>query len=167
MRLYETATLPDFSVPMADSLPDTLGELVDIALKDEDQAFKNKDYRVDMDMWHQPGVDNKTDTQVCYVCLAGVVMAYELGIKPIEVARPLCFIDRAVYRKLLALDEIRKGNIDYAYKNFYDVSWETADKALETYQIPPFIEVTPYEGSRTEWRRNLSLIARILQKRGI
>jgi len=159
--------LLNFSVPVDDVLPDTLGELVDVALKDEAKAFKNKAYLVEMEMWHQPDIDSQTGKDVCCVCLAGVVMAYELGIKPTDFARPRCFTDRAVYRKLMALDEIRKGNIDYAYQNFHDLTWEKASNALESHQIPPYLEVCPYSESRAEWRRNISFIARILKKRGL
>jgi len=166
MSLFKTKVL-DNSVPMADILPDTLGELVELALEDEAQAFESKDYRMEMDMWHQPGMDSKTDTHVCYVCFAGAVMAYELGIRPNEAAGPRCFIDRSVYRKLLALDEIRKGNIDYAYQNFHDLTWEQASEVFDTHQIPLYIDVCSYEESRTEWRRNINFIARILKKVGL
>jgi len=164
--MIETKVL-DHSIPMADILPDTLGELVAVALQDEDQAFKSREYRIEMEMWHQPVIDSQTDTGVCYVCFAGAVMAYELGIRPTEAARPRAFRDRSVYRKLMALDEIRKGNIDYAYQNFHDLTLQEAAKALEARQIPLYVEVHPYDVSRTVWRRNISLIARILKKGGI
>lgn len=128
-------------------LPDTLGELILIALKDEDAAYKNKDYYIDMSSWHVPNGK-------CSVCFAGSVMAGTLkGNIKNDLTPPDFKIDG---QKLEALDQIRTGHINAAIATFYYHHEKVKD-----------INVTAYESDRSQWRKEIRQVAHRLIKADI
>ena len=63
----------------AQHLPSTPSELIRAALADLRACERDDGYRVDMDDWHWPTMDDR-GRKVCYVCLAGAVMAQTLDV---------------------------------------------------------------------------------------
>jgi len=61
-------------------LPDKIGDLIRIAVKDLTLCEANPTYMINMDEWHTPN----TDASRCCVCLAGAVMAQTLKLNPQE-----------------------------------------------------------------------------------
>ena len=146
-----------------DALPEQLSELIRIALKDEAKAFKSKHYQVDMNDWHTPLFREG----VCEVCLAGAVMAYELGIKPNLHATPGTFKDEGLQRKLSALDEIRQGNIDYSVAIMRNVAISDASDLLVMLGVPTSMEVCEHSYYRLQWRKDMFKIIRMLERAGL
>ena len=89
-----------------DTLPDKLSDLAELALADLNWAKRQPNYRVNMTTWHRTTPANK----LCYVCLAGAVMAHTLEIPQHHDVMPADFPPN-VGSKLLALDYLRKGLI--------------------------------------------------------
>lgn len=90
-----------------DTLPDTLSGLLRVAVNDYLSCLQDPHYGINMLQWHEPGKD------VCYVCLAGAVMARSLGTGREESKAPNDFL-RSVFWKLQALDHLREGLIHAA-----------------------------------------------------
>ena len=91
----------------ANQLPDKPSELIRVALDDLKKCEASPDYEINMSDWHLPSLNSEP---ICFVCLAGAVMAQSLGADPEEDADPSCF--RRSRSKLDALDAFRKGCVD-------------------------------------------------------
>lgn len=99
------------------TLPNTLWELIEVALKDLEACEKSDEYVIDMYCWHEPMPPN-TDYEEnelgmgsggkCAVCLAGAVIARTLGGSPCEALTPGKF-SVETDAKLVLLDNVRKG----------------------------------------------------------
>lgn len=89
------------------TLPDTLSGLIDVALTDLRAIEQDKRYVVDMIQWHRPAGGR------CYVCLAGAVMAQELGVALDAYCWPSTVSDDLAF-KLLALEYLRSGKVRLA-----------------------------------------------------
>ena len=129
-------------------LPDKLSELTELALHDLSLCERSKKYMVDMGHWHEP------DRGLCYVCLAGSVMAKTLKT-PVESYRLPYHFDEE--NKLSALNYIREGEVDDACYYFYD-------------DVPANLQdfyVIPYEDNPTQFKRDIRKIIRYLKKRGL
>lgn len=90
-------------------LPDSLPDLIELAVADARRVVKDKRYRLDMFDWHWY---NEDFDRRCHVCLAGAVMAKTLGTDPKETCTPDNSEDG---NRLRALDAIRSGRIPSAY----------------------------------------------------
>ena len=90
------------------TLPDKPSALIRVALADLRKVERDKRYKVDMANWHEPGVD------VCYVCLAGAVMAKSIRIDPKASCTPKGTEHSS---KLYALNRLREGRVGWAFHN--------------------------------------------------
>lgn len=108
-------------------LPDLPSDLVRTAINDLLAVSGDDAYKIDMNDWHNPSVNNKDDdifspkgNIICSVCFAGSVMAKSLGVHPEKDAEPNSFFehfnDRDTYNKLESLDAFRTGDVKYALK---------------------------------------------------
>jgi len=69
------------------TLPDRVGDLIRLAVKDLTLCEANPDYNVQMNSWHSYEEGNG----ICYVCLAGSIMAQSLEIKSTMTVEPSFF----------------------------------------------------------------------------
>ena len=90
-------------------LPDTLHELLSLALDDLEKVIKDDRYNVDMGTWHEP-IEGK-----CSVCLAGAVMAKTIKISEIQDTVPKD-LEEEIHLKLYAIDSLRMGQFFTAKK---------------------------------------------------
>ena len=90
-------------------LPGKPSELIKLAINDLKEVERDPRYRVDMDQWHRVGMpyDDR-----CHLCLAGAVMAGQLGVDSDEGATPGMFDE---LKALRALDEFRQGELHNAF----------------------------------------------------
>lgn len=109
-------------------LPDTLPELIEIAVEDAKKVGKDKRYKLAMWDWHRPGDDGK-----CNVCLAGSVIAMRDGVKPTEDITPHYF-PLGDDLKLQAIDRARTGSLITAALLVADASMAS------TYDVKEFIK---------------------------
>jgi hypothetical protein len=107
---------------MKNSLPDKPSELLEVALHDLELVEQNPLYEIDMSKWHSAGQTSKrfengivveTNTP-CEVCLAGSVLAMSLEIPRDTYVDPCDLGDQVLHNKLLAIDQLRRGEIDEA-----------------------------------------------------
>ena len=88
-----------------DTLPDTLGALLAVAVEDLEKVIVgNEHYRFTPLVWHRYDKDDN----VCNVCLAGAVMAGSLGADPYSRFTP-CDYATPITKKLDALDSCLYG----------------------------------------------------------
>lgn len=85
-------------------LPDKLSELGRLALKDMHVIKQNPNYRIEMVDWHA----NRGG--ICFVCLAGCVMANTLGAEQSKSIYPVIF-GADIQAKLSAIDSLRQGRL--------------------------------------------------------
>lgn len=105
------------------TLPDTMADLLELALNDLEACEADPHYHINMGSWLM-----KTP-HACQVCLAGAVIARHVPPEDIEefleagirLSSPwdLPYGD-SVAEKLCALDYIRSGNFHAAFMGFYD-----------------------------------------------
>ena len=91
------------------ALPRKLWKLAQVAYDDLQAVRRSPSYIVGMHRWHMPGLVPGT----CKVCLAGAVMAKTLRAPKNLMLNPSDY-PPATYRKLLALDNVRGGDIGAA-----------------------------------------------------
>ena len=87
-------------------LPDTLHELLGVAIKDM-SGLNRRLYRPSASVWHAG------DDHHCLVCLGGAVMAGSLRVGHSE-HRDVSEFPRRVSKKLIALDVLRGGSLPLA-----------------------------------------------------
>jgi hypothetical protein len=112
-----------------DNLPNTLHELLGIALKDLKAIEAKKNYKIDMNNW---ATFDSRDSSKCSVCMAGSVIVGTLGIpfsrtlsneagKIYGDLEPESFTVGKITEKLHAINCLREGDISSAleYLNIY------------------------------------------------
>ena len=92
-------------------LPTTLSGLINLAVGDA-RALDRSQYKPWSGVWHC------YDGPGCRVCNAGVVMAWTLGVDPMESRHPEQFRSSGWESALYALDMVRVGNLSAAYYEF-------------------------------------------------
>lgn len=129
-------------------LPTKLHELIYIALHDLEMVEKDPKYSVDMGQWHFYS-DQK---DVCYVCLAGSVMANTLELARVDTLGPnsIMFLEESDDEILehnemcmYALDELRGGEVGNALQALKGFS--NNDNFVDH---PLNRKMPPYEGDR-------------------
>jgi len=91
-------------------LPDKIGDLIRLAVKDLTLCEDDPQYKINMEYWHKPG----WVTDLCYVCLAGSVIAQTLEMSPNLYYSPGCQIrgkriGDVVEAKIRLLDSLREA----------------------------------------------------------
>lgn len=88
-------------------LPTELSDLLELAVNDARKCAKDPRYVLDMRSWHKPLMGGAA----CRVCMAGAVMAQDLGVSPDEYMTP----DGVAWtRELFAIDNMREGFFERA-----------------------------------------------------
>lgn len=134
------------------TLPNKPSALIRVALTDLYKIEKDKNYRVDMSMWHFP----RYNVDVCSVCFAGSVMAKTLN----SVNSKLLFPDSfalPIQNKLLALNEFRRGRIDSGF----DYMAIKLPKKMKRNRHVPFYSLSP-----SQFKSKMRRIANDLKNQG-
>lgn len=105
------------------ALPRTLSGMIRVAVADLTRAENSPTHKVSMGWWLAAAYRNddrpKKDEIVCAVCLAGSVMAFELGRDLRHRDDPFKGIGQPYADRLIALDDVHRGNISEAFTRFY------------------------------------------------
>lgn len=91
-------------------LPDDPGELLNLALDDLEACEQDPAYEIDMWVWHVP---SRLGSGLCYVCLAGSVIAQHSDASISKSLSP-CDFDDDTRKKLMAVNRIRAGLYEVA-----------------------------------------------------
>ena len=164
------------------TLPNTLHELIVLAVKDMKLTEKDKRYYINMLLWHGSTKSKQVDTvrymldekklkkSECIVCMAGCVMAQTLGARIDEELSPLRFnsIDRI---KLHALDCIRDynihGAIHWLYGDNHNINSAGTHNFVYTKLAGANREKVRYEVDKKKFYSNMLFIAKILKSQNI
>lgn len=140
------------------TLPDKLSDLIDVALEDLTAVEQQPgQYVVRMGVWHVPTID-----EGCAVCLAGAVMAMRLDTPRGRAYRPSMF-PNDTYHKLVALDDVRVGEVWLALRRFY----EGQPLPGGATKIPQRMPAYSYHGNPQMFRDDLRAIAARLREEGL
>lgn len=140
-------------------LPNNLPDLIEMALHDLIETEKCDKYTIDMDEWHATISESK-----CHVCLGGCILAQRSSIPSYQ---NICSINSLhsnedIVDQLIALDEIRLGNISTALAILdVDVTLQEADQ-LEVELSPSYV---PYEDDSEKFKDWLRLVIRTLREK--
>jgi len=128
-------------------LPDSIPDLIRLALHDLELCEKDERYNIDMSTWHEPL------RRGCYVCFAGSVMAKQLNCNPNECIYPSELGDET-HRKLNALDYLRRGNVYAAYR-----------KIGRPIPVPleGSYDIVPYRKNRKRFKLEMYALADLIQ----
>ena len=132
-------------------LPDKPSELIRTALDDLVLCEKDDRYVINMHKWHD-------FRYRCEVCLAGAVIAKELGADPETSYSTFNFREES--RKLRALDEFRTGYISVAL-DVLDIP------EYEQKGIPIAWGVCPYSENRDTFFKDMHNMADMLEEHGL
>jgi hypothetical protein len=139
-------------------LPDKPSELIRLALADLEKCEVDSRYKIHMSSWHEP--DSRGS---CCVCVAGAVMAQtfkissEVWLTPSGMCSQLC-LGGVIHSKLLALDELREGNIDGA---FYILGINLPENAPTTFNV------TQYDEFPLQFKADMRSMADMLESHGL
>ena len=92
-------------------LPDKPSELIKAALLDLRRCEYDPRYEIFMLDWHVPGTVNGKRPHLCYVCMAGAVMAKTLASDINKDIMPNSYRKNRIEKKLLAINEFRRGRV--------------------------------------------------------
>lgn len=143
------------------TLPNVPSQIIRLALADLEKVERDARYEVDMGIWHQATKEDPSDyfrrvpRERCVVCLAGSVIAGSLGVAPDVDAHPEEFTEEA---KLMALDELRGGDID----PLLDACGLDVPAGA-----PGYFDVPSYCAQPEEFKAALSRIADFLEARNL
>lgn len=137
------------------TLPNKLSALIRVALDDLEKCENDGRYRINMDIWHDPD----PAISVCYVCLAGAVMAQSLKLAPSKSRAPSMFPENQ--SKLYALNGIRSGHIYGPLLEMgVGVSPDSMPEKLRKFSV------TSYSRSPTQFKSDLRALADELEQYG-
>lgn len=97
-------------MPKTKELPSKLSDLILLAVRDFYAVQKKPGYKHNMNSWHA----YVTEEKVCYVCLAGCVMANTLRVPKSSNAIP-DDLPAPTREKLEAINEVRTGPVSTAW----------------------------------------------------
>lgn len=134
-------------------LPRIPSDLIELALADLVKCERSPKYEIDMGQWYTPHEDGS-----CVVCLAGSVMAQNLGNGPDDL-EPGDFPENEA--QLNALDSFRKGNI---LNGFECLDEDFSDGRLF---VPTNLRyITSYAVDPGKFKREMRKLARDLRAAG-
>lgn len=111
-------------VPKSLQLPDDPGELLNLALNDLEACERDPAYEIDMWVWHVP---SRLGPGLCYVCLAGSIIAQHSDATVHQNLAP-CSFDDDTRKKLVAVNRIRVGMYELALNDLGLVAPDAAEK---------------------------------------
>lgn len=137
------------------ALPDKPSELIELALADLEKVEADREhYRVDMGAWHEPKYG------LCYVCLAGAVMAKTMNFSRIDSVDPVNSVHSpGDENKLMALNEFRVGMIDHGL-HYMGIT----DKAE---LLPDRLEHEPYAARPVIFKGQMRALAKMFRDVGL
>ena len=94
-------------LPEKDILPDTLHELLALAIKDA-KALDTSKYMPNFLAWH---VYNEHGDGLCEVCLTGAVLAQSLNVDIKETVQSVDIYGSSIGNKLIAVNYLRAGYV--------------------------------------------------------
>ena len=102
------------TIKIKDTLPETLHELLKVALDDLESISEKEEYKVNMREWHEGGWDSFK----CAVCLAGSVMARLIDYDSKTDLEPWNF-KNSLREKFCAIDQLRTFDLKGAFSWLY------------------------------------------------
>lgn len=169
---------------MKDTLPDKTSELLKLALKDLLSVESDKDYSVNMYLWHE-----SVRGDSCHVCLAGSVMARTLKVPKTQnvslVLKEMYLPGRApkaVFRteteeKLRTISNVALGSTGVIYRMLRRLALKARNKdgsenlaaltklnALVTAEQDLVAAFKPYGEDREAFIKYLKLVIRLFRK---
>ncbi len=102
--------------------PDTLHELLGMALEDFKKVLKNPKYRVTMDIWYKFNAEE----DICYVCLAGAFVSQRMKPKGNQINWHT--ISAEWYHALEALNSVRACRVPDALIEYYCKNFSPGEK---------------------------------------
>lgn len=160
-------------------LPDKPSALIRLALRDLEKTERSRSYKVAMHTWHESNGH-------CTVCFAGAVMAQTLNIPknmdmdPSTLCGGIWYGDCGVMqfknksqrvdleRKLLALNNLRQGDVESAYATLHRRYPAAIRKMVESRDVADYgvYPVTPYSADKKQFKIDMRRLARDLAKLG-
>jgi hypothetical protein len=134
-----------------DTLPNNLGELLEVALNDLVKVEQDSDYIVSMPVWHN-GADNYNQ---CCCCLAGSVMAKTLKVERKAAYFPFYF-NSSLKGKFYAIENVRVGRIAQAYVDLKQIFPKELGKNYN-------IDTPSYDGPDGKFHRFFRKLAKELK----
>jgi len=139
-------------------LPDRVGDLIRLAVKDLTLCEANPDYTVDMGKWHY----YDDERGVCEVCLAGSVIAQSLGFNKGTTSDPSIFV-REINHKLNMLNFCRYFppqlvDPDYAVLRKLFANYDKVHKSDEAF------ESAEYEEDPGQFKEDMLALANLMDR---
>ena len=158
--------------PKGATLPRRLSEVIRVALRDLASVERSRRYVVDMSSWHWAStlVDGSDMRPVCYVCLAGAVMARTLGADRSETVGPNIARTKWDERRLYALDAARRGELDKALVDEMELDETQVNRRLRRADVGDGLlwhVVPPYEYDPRGFKRSMRRMADVLEEVGL
>lgn len=119
--------------------PNTLSGLLELALKDLEAVRKDPRYAIDMWEWHSPRIYG--GVPVCYVCLAGCVLANTFGAEVDHMVSPSYLKETQEqgdrwHSCMYSLDDLREGNVSGAAITM-GLTCAVPDREVTSYKSSP------------------------------
>lgn len=148
-------------------LPEKMSDALALAVEGLQECEQKKDFKIDMHRWYF-----SRGKGICRVCLAGSLIAKLLAFPVAEGGlHPDDFIPEQK-NKIRAIDELRKGNVELAYKMWHfttDLNGKISDSAFLRWLIehPGQYKIPSYHYSHDLFKRALLCLADTLRKFGV
>lgn len=150
-----------------DPLPEKFSDLIRLAVKDLEVCETSSLYFPNMGHFHLPGFLPRKS--VCFVCLAGAVMAQTLNA-PSGLSLVPDDYDQSVANKLYALDCLRSGLVDVALEVFKGKRWRPMttlrSDAIGFSPDKDYVAIPSYDDNPEGFKARLLHIADLLETQG-
>lgn len=98
------------------TLPASPVEVLRLAAADLRKCGEDERFIYDPQEWHAPSKNGRTGQEICYVCVAGAVMAQTLGARGVVDIWATDYADPHIVARLEMLDAVRQGSFATAVK---------------------------------------------------
>jgi len=145
-------------------LPDKIGDLIRVAIKDLEECEADPNYLIEMDYWHYPvGLGNK---KICMVCLARSVMAKTIGVD-YGVCNPAEVQNKEDEDKLLLLNWLRKIMTDYEEFHCYEEFLGEVPGLGSLIEAGELFDAVPYYEDPRQFKSDMLVLASLMNKHNV
>ena len=137
-------------------------ELIRVAVYDLTLCEKDSNYHIDMAAWHSVCKASwPFQNEVCFVCLAGSMMAKSLNMNRAQNGNPDNYRSE-ISLKLRAVDFFRQGEVT---KGMYYYAKSLGDNIIPQVMLKD-TNITPYVVDRSQFKQDMYDLARVLESEG-
>ena len=145
------------------NLPDKLSDLIELSLKSLEECESDDNYKISFADWHKPIKSIDADKVICYVDLAGAVLAKVIEIPHKFLWTPECAADSYDKYSLIALNYVRLNAVSEALQLIHLKTSIKATRKEQEKIVSDWVEIPDYADGPEQFKAALTANVKLLR----